>query len=222
MATQSELGDYKLYTLPEPTTMAANQTKQVRFLDQAGATYRRVYAYRVAAPSQYGILYIPPELRETLITLKLVNDTAEGLGKPLPSGHVVVMAPAGAQTLFTGGDRIEDTPVGADLALAIGRSSAVQIAPEARLISSVETPEGHRYRVALTMTATNAGREPAMVEIRQDRGPAFTVETEDQPHTLDGGDPRWTLTVPPGGRVSLHYSLRRDGPKEPVWPRQRP
>ena len=34
LAIQSELGDYKLYTLPEPTTVAARQTKQVAFLDQ--------------------------------------------------------------------------------------------------------------------------------------------------------------------------------------------
>jgi hypothetical protein len=31
-ARESDLGDYKLYTLPEPTTVAAHETKQVRFL----------------------------------------------------------------------------------------------------------------------------------------------------------------------------------------------
>ena len=43
LAEQGELGDYKIYTLPEPTTVAARQTKQVRFLDQPSVTYERVY-----------------------------------------------------------------------------------------------------------------------------------------------------------------------------------
>ena len=35
-----QLGDYKLYTLVEPTTVAAQQTKQIRFLHQTGGEVR--------------------------------------------------------------------------------------------------------------------------------------------------------------------------------------
>jgi hypothetical protein len=207
MATQTELGDYKLYTLPEPTTMAANQTKQVRFLDQAGAAYRRVYAYRVPTPSPYGVLHIAPQVAGTLITLKLVNEDRQGLGKPLPSGHVVVMTSAGAQDMFAGGDRIDDTPIGSNLTLTLGRSSLVLVDPEVDESSTVMTPQGLRPRLGVGVTATNAGPEVAVVEIRQAGGPSIQVQTEDQPHTLQAGDPCWTLTVPSGGKVVLHYSL---------------
>jgi hypothetical protein len=207
MATQSELGDYKLYTLPEPTTMAANQTKQVRFLDQAGAAYRRVYAYRVPTPSPYGVLHIAPQVAGTLITLKLVNEGRQGLGKPLPSGHVVVMTSAGTQDMSAGGDRIDDTPIGANLTLTLGRSSLVRVDPEVDANSTVMTPQGLRRRLGVEVTATNAGPEAAMVEIRQDGGASIQVQTEDHPHTLQAGDPCWTLTVPSGGKVVLRYSL---------------
>jgi hypothetical protein len=211
MASQSELGDYKLYTLPEPTTVAANQTKQVRFLDQAGASYRRVYTYRVAAPSAYGVLhfaYAAPEPPGALITLKLVNAPSHGLGEPLPSGRVVVMTAAGGQQMFVGGDTIEDTPTGGDLTLTLGRSPLVSVKPE--VASSVPTSNG-RYRFGLAVTTTNASAEPAEVEIRQSGGASVQVQTEDQPHTLQGGDLCWTVTVPPGGRVVLHYGLITPG-----------
>jgi hypothetical protein len=207
LATQSELGDYKLYTLPEPTTVAANQTKQVRFLDQAGASYRRVYAYRVAVP-YLGSPSLPPHPLEADITLKLANKAGEGLGKPLPSGHVVVMAAADGQQLFAGAERIGDTPTGADLTLTLGRSPLVSVAPE--VVSLVRTLHG-RDSVSLAVTATNASPEAAVVEIRQDGGASVQVQTEDQPHTLQGGHPCWTVTVPPGGRVVLHYSLIMSG-----------
>src|SRR5690606_7916058 len=42
VARQGELGDYKIYTLPEPTTVAARQTKQVRFLEREGVAYERL------------------------------------------------------------------------------------------------------------------------------------------------------------------------------------
>jgi hypothetical protein len=210
MATQSELGDYKLYTLPEPTTVAANQTKQVRFLDQTGAPYRRIYRYRVGSPlldalDRASILPQPPG---AIITLKLVNEAAQGLGKPLPCGHVVVMTAARGQQMFAGGDRIEDTPTGADLALALGRSPLVSVQPE--VVSAFKTPDA-RQDYDLAVTVANAGRDAALVEVRQGGGPYLKVRTEDRPHTLQGGDPCWTVTVPPGGRVVLRYSLVTSG-----------
>src|SRR5690606_35865864 len=43
IARQGELGDYKIYSLPERTTVAARQTKQVRFLERESVAYERVY-----------------------------------------------------------------------------------------------------------------------------------------------------------------------------------
>jgi hypothetical protein len=212
MATQSDLGDDKLYTLPEPTTVAANQTKQVRFLDQAKVSYRRIYTYRVGLPSPDGVLHLTPQPSSAQITLKLVNETDQGLGKPLPSGHVVAMAQgAGGQEMVVGADRIDDTPLGADLTLALGRSTLVAVEPHV-ISTSVAILSGRpRRRAALEVSALNAGADPALVEIRQTASPLFQVRSEDHRHDLQGGEPRWTVTVPPHGRVLLHYSLDMPG-----------
>jgi hypothetical protein len=39
------LGDYYIYSLPERTTIAQNQTKQVSFLDAQGVSARKVYQW---------------------------------------------------------------------------------------------------------------------------------------------------------------------------------
>jgi hypothetical protein len=109
--------------------------------------------------------------------------------------------------MFAGGDRIDDTPIGANLTLTLGRSSLVRVDPEVDANSTVMTPQGLRRRLGVEVTATNAGPEAAMVEIRQDGGASIQVQTEDHPHTLQAGDPCWTLTVPSGGKVVLRYSL---------------
>jgi len=40
-----DLGDVKLYALPEATTLAANQIKQVQFIDQSGVKVQRFYRH---------------------------------------------------------------------------------------------------------------------------------------------------------------------------------
>ena len=45
-AVQTNLGDYKLYSLVEPTTVAAMQTKQIRFLHQTGVKFETLYVVR--------------------------------------------------------------------------------------------------------------------------------------------------------------------------------
>ncbi len=42
----TSLGDYKLYSLVEPTTVAAMQTKQIRFLHQTGVSFETLYVAR--------------------------------------------------------------------------------------------------------------------------------------------------------------------------------
>src|SRR5690606_37553068 len=82
IARQGELGDYKIYSLPEPTTVAARQTKQVRFLERDGVAYERVY--------RAGVLNADEESRPTGVVLKLRNEERAGLGVALPGGSVAV------------------------------------------------------------------------------------------------------------------------------------
>lgn len=196
---QGELGDYKIYTLPEPTTVAARQTKQVRFLEREGVAYERVYRAYVQNADD--------ETRPTDIVLKLRNEEAAGLGLALPGGSVAVMQPDGAGgVLLAGQDRFVDKGVGLPVRLAFGESPDVRV--QTRLVKSTRSTRGAvtTNRSEIETTVTNARSEPVTVELVADaameRG--FRIRSQSIRSRIDDtGYPVWTLTVPANGAATL-------------------
>lgn len=199
LAEQGELGDYKIYTLPEPTTVAARQTKQVRFLEREGVAYERVYRAGVLNPDE--------EARPTAIVMKLRNEARAGLGVAMPGGSVAVMQPDGAGGLLLAGqDRFEDKGVGLPVRLAFGESPDVRV--QTRLVKSDSATRGAVTieRTEVETTITNARSEPVTVELVADaamqRG--FRIRSQSVRSRVDDtGYPVWTLSVPANGAATL-------------------
>jgi hypothetical protein len=211
-AIESQLGDYKLYTLAEPTTVAARQTKQVLFLDQPEVKFATVYAHTVEPVDE-----MPSDSRPTDLTLqpadvvlRLDNTVAAGLGRPLPAGSVQLrqlQAVAGGHELLLGEPALDrDVPVGEPFELRLGQASQVTLAE--RLTSDQPRPGG-RVGQTFEVIATNAKAQSVTVEIRHDRAGAggFKVTAESAPHADRAGDPLWRLTLPPGGGQTLTYTV---------------
>lgn len=197
LATQSNLADYKLYTLPEPTTVAARQTKQVAFLDETSVPFERLYAFEVNTARH--------ELEPATLRLRFQNTMAGGLGKPLPGGTVSVLAPpSNGRTALLGQDQPQDLPVGSPVELDLGQSVDVSVR------SKVEPPRGRDNRRHVVETeVANATPAPAVIEIEhQTDGEAFTVPAEDRPHIVRDGQPLWRFTVPANGRATLRYTVQ--------------
>jgi len=199
LAEQGELGDYKIYTLPEPTTVAARQTKQVRFLERDSVAYERVY--------RAGLLDQDEESRPMGVVLKLRNETRAGLGVALPGGSVAVMQPDGAGgVLLAGQDRFEDKGVGLPVRLHFGQSPDVQV--QTRLVKSESSRRGAvtTQRSEIETTVTNARSEAVTVELvanaAMQRG--FRIRSQSVRSRVDDtGYPVWTLTVPANGAATL-------------------
>ncbi|HEY1073343.1 DUF4139 domain-containing protein [Brevundimonas sp.] len=199
IARQGELGDYKIYTLPEPTTVAARQTKQVRFLEREGVAYERLY--------RAGVLNADDESRPTEIVLKLKNEESAGLGLPLPGGSVAVMQPDGAGgVLLAGQDRFVDKGVGLPVRLTFGESPDVRV--QTRLVKSNRTTRGAltTARSEVETTVTNARSEPVTVELvagaAMQRG--FRIRSQSLRSRIDDtGYPVWMVTVPANGAATL-------------------
>lgn len=200
VARQGELGDYKIYTLPEPTTVAARQTKQVRFLEREAVTYERVYRAGVMNPDE--------ETQPTAIVMKLRNEEDAGLGVALPGGSVAVMQPDGAGgVLLAGQDRFEDKGVGLPVRLTFGESPDVRV--QTRLVKSGRSTRGAvtTERTEVETTVTNARSEPVTVELVADaagqRG--FRIRSQSVRSRVDDtGYPVWTLSVPANGAATLN------------------
>ncbi|MBD7940707.1 DUF4139 domain-containing protein [Brevundimonas guildfordensis] len=199
IARQGELGDYKLYSLPEPTTVAARQTKQVRFLERDGVAYERVY--------RAGVLNADDESRPMGVVLKLRNEERAGLGVALPGGSVAVMQPDGeGGVLLAGQDRFEDKGVGLPVRLHFGQSADVRV--QTRLVKSGSSRRGAvtTRRSEIETTVTNARSEAVTVELVADaamqRGFRFRSQSV-RSRVDDTGYPVWTLTVPANGAATL-------------------
>ena len=200
VARQGELGDYKIYTLPEPTTVAARQTKQVRFMEREGVAYDRVYRAWVDANDS-------AEAQPAEIQLRLRNEARSGLGLALPGGTVAVMQPDGAGgALLAGEDRFEDKGVGLPVRLTFGQSPDVRVATR-RLSSSTTRDKGIRTRRAeMEVTVANARSEAVTVDLSPQaagrRG--FRILSQSIRSRIDDtGYPVWTMTVPANGAATL-------------------
>jgi hypothetical protein len=200
LAVQTDLGDYKLYTLPEPTTVAARQTKQVAFLDQQAVPFERVYVYRLQGDGA-----LDDESVETApnVVLRLQNKAQFGLGKPLPAGTVSVMEPGGGSLVLAGEQTVRDTPVGLPLELTVGRAMDVAVAPR---VIEVAGREGFETR-AVTISVSNGKPQPIVLEVHQPPvGQNFTIGRASQPSTAKAGDQVWTLRLAAGERAQLSYT----------------
>ncbi|NEX95139.1 hypothetical protein [Caulobacter sp. 17J65-9] len=211
MAFMSELGDYKLYTLPEPTTVAARQSKQVQFLDQRRVPAERVYLYDLAADLAGGDRYV--EGRPTAV-LRLKNEARAGLGRPLPGGTVSVMQTDAARPVLAGLDSLSDTPVGLPVELELGR--AVDVRAAATLVSETHVVRKGvgRVRSEVEVVLVNGKSVPVRLELAHPAAPAegLRVVSETRLHFVKDATPTWSVELKPGERLRFRYAVEARSP----------
>lgn len=122
LAGEENLGDLKLFRVPEPITVRANGLKQVAFLDEDRVRGELIYE---AVCNTYG----GPEALQILGPAQLIfqteNDEKHGLGVSLPRGGVTVFEPSRAGDLLIGEDEIRDYPIGQEVEINLAESAKV-------------------------------------------------------------------------------------------------
>ncbi len=209
--SQEQLGDLKLYRVPEVTTVAAQQLKQVRLLDQTHVPFQRIYGADVAAIDQ-----TIDSLPATLI-LRSKNDLAHKLGLPLPSGRVSVFETAFDRPMWLGETSVKDNAVDEVLEFRMGETPNVRythtiinhISNAPKLVRL--TP---RLRLALRqgktmeiVEITNARNAPVAFELRLQLQAGTRVAYADQPLGKKDGRPIFRLNVPANGKTQVHYTV---------------
>lgn len=200
-----ELGDYKIYTLPEPTDVLARQTKQVQFIERDDVRFTRVYQAEIAVGND-GDPTVPQLL------LRLRNEEADGLGLPLPGGGVTLMETVGGRSLFAGQARFDDKGVGLPVELPFGEALGLTVTQETVEDESVERRDWTDLRRAtVEVVVRNDKSAPAEIEIcpMEWTRDAFRILRASRRHVItDGGYPAWRLTVPAGGEQTLRYTIQ--------------
>jgi hypothetical protein len=193
-----ELGDYKLYALPESTDLWARRTKQVQFLDQAEVPFERLYTFDAGNDTGEG-----GEAATTVLRLK--NTPEGGLGKPLPAGSVAVYA-GGENPLLLGGDKVRDTSVGLPFEIQTGRAMAVRVVAR-ETENKVSGSKNRRiYRSSREIDIANGKREAIVFELRQPLSEDVRIVSESESHSVKPEGAVWLLNLGPGEMRQLRYT----------------
>jgi len=201
MAVQSELGDYKLYSLPGLTTVAARQTKQVAMLNREGVAFDRIYGFRI----DDGEAWDPDTLEAGTLLLRTKNSKAKGLGLPLPGGKVAVMQtnPDGRRML-AGETSFRNTPVDAPLEMTIGAAPDIEVRP--RQVRAWK--RGKRDLTEYEVAVTNTRETPVAFEVvHAAYDTVLKVRAETLKHVVKPAGLTWTLPLQPGERTVLRYTI---------------
>lgn len=204
-AFESDLGDYKLYTLPEPTTVAARQTKQVMMLHQRDVRFERIYVKQLMGSDRYGATGEGGDPEAVVATLRLQNSKAGGLGRSLPAGRVAVMAPYGGGSMLAGEDRIRDAPVGLPVDIKLGRANDVAVIDTTVRDWEVTSDFRDRTRSEHEVALINLKEEPVTVELRLRSSDYLKLVSSSRKHGQRYADLTWTIKLKPGQSKTLRY-----------------
>ncbi len=205
-AEREDLGDYKLYRTPWPTTVSAYQTKQIMFLDKEQVDVEKIHVLKF--DGRWGSSQIVP----TSIEYRVDNEREGKLAEPLPQGTWRVLQPLqGRGQFYIGKNWQENLAVGLPVELEIGQSNDVVI--ETALLSD-ETYRTSRETTVITRSFEhkihNASPELVTVEITESETDWVPpkIRRQSLQRVADKQRPTWQLKVAPGEIKTLRYTVR--------------
>ncbi len=194
---RERLGDFYLYPLPERTTIANMQTKQVSFLDVHGVPAEHGYEFR-----NYWLGTLEdPESAKTVYRFN--TGAAKGLGDQLPAGILrFYIRDKQGDPQFIGESRIDHTPMGSTLSLATGDAFDVKVKP---VVEKRERAGPRRWRTSMKYTISNATPREVKVTLQQDGLWGDTsIESESLASTRPNADmAEWVVMVPANGSTEV-------------------
>lgn len=204
-AREEALLDYHLYTLPERTTLADRQTKQVGLLSAETVGVRKLYR------SEWFGFRSRPEPRNARVFLDFENEADNGLGRPMPGGVFrVYTADSGGRLQFVGEDRIDHTAEGQEIELTLGEAFDVTV--KAVLDDRDQISRGRNnnvYEVTQTYVLANAKDSDVTVDLTQRVPNEFKILSESIPSSQpDARTLTWSVPVSAKGETELTFTLR--------------
>lgn len=187
IAQQEELGDLKLYRIPEPVTVAARSRKQVAMIDRSAVPFETVHLGQFSPGQSASVA--------SAVVLRAKNRSEDHLGLPLPAGGVAVFAPRGDTSLLIGESGVADRAVGEEIEFGAGTSSDVRYKVTA--LPAEKTTA--RYRIVVTNARDGAAAFEIAIPGRQISASAPLVERK--------GRKTWQVSVPANGEATLEVTI---------------
>jgi hypothetical protein len=213
---QEQLGDLKLYRVPERTTLASRQSKQVRLMDRSGVPVNTVYGADVQVDEDDAA----PTPAHRLLRTK--NTAANHLGLPLPSGSVAVFGAVAGQRLLEHESDLRDVATDEDVEISMGESPDVQITANKEKVSVDRAGDmlplvpgvslrSAKIAAANRVAISNARASGIEFELRLQLEAGARVVRADHALGTKNGRPIFRLKVPANNTVTIRYQVEHTG-----------
>jgi len=199
LAQEEQLGDLKLYRVPEPVTVAAQSLKQVAFLDkdkvEGKVFYRADCAHWNADDNPFA----------TRRVLETVNDEEHGLDVSMPMGGITMFEARPGGDLLVGEQFLRDYARGQDVDIYLADSSQVFATCTAE--QDIDPQDEGLPWAPMKATITNANPWPVELKLRLGWSSQWRVREKLRGLALEDG--QWTLTrtIPANRAVEFAWSI---------------
>jgi hypothetical protein len=209
---REQLGDLKLYRVPERTTLASRQSKQVRLMDQSAIPVTTIYQ----AQFMSGVPSSEPAQR----VLRTKNSREDHLGLPLPSGVVEVFSERDGERLLQHESGIRDTAVDEEVEIDMGNSPDVQVSfnreetlvesDKAKQLPLVPGVALRSVKVSNVQIAeiSNARANAIQFELKVPLPEGARIVRADHPVETKNGRPIFRLKLPANETVAVRFQTQ--------------
>lgn len=205
-AAEEQLGDLKLYRVPERVTVSAQGIKQIAFLNRDEVSARYIYEIGCAASSM--MRPNPPAgIRQATIFLQTENETEQGLGIALPQGAFNLFEPSSYGPLLVNENSLRDYAVGQDIELDVGQSQHVTASCARMAAYDEERDHGKWQEVEAELT--NANDHSVMARLVLGRAGSWRIRWPGSPTEIKDGEVIAKLVLAPYETQRVRWRVRR-------------
>ena len=209
---QEQLGDLKLYRVPERTSVTSRQIKQVRLLDRQAIPVQLIYGADIQADVESDAT----PLRKVLRTR---NDKAHHLGLPLPSGQVAAFYEHDGVPLLVNEAPLRDVAVDEEFEIDAGKAADVEVTSAIERRAAVDPTRGRslplipgvihlrssEVSAVNRIEISNARSVPTFLELRVLLVDGTSLVRADHVPVTRNGHPTFRLIIPAAATATIRY-----------------
>jgi len=163
IANEEQLGDLKLYRIPERLNVAAKGLKQVAYLNKEKVRGEFLYVAQCEPYDRFEPTDDVGEMDQTQLLLTMKNEKKKGLGAALPMGGLTLFEPGPAGTQLVAELDMRDYAIGQDVELELGVSA--QVFSQCAAVVDTNLQKRGRKWTKMRSMVSNANNHPVKVRV---------------------------------------------------------
>ncbi|MFW5872261.1 MAG: DUF4139 domain-containing protein [bacterium] len=206
---QEEIMEYHLYSLDRKVDIKNNQIKQVSLLQNPKV---RLNKKLISISPRYQGKSMEQDVQ---VFLQTVNDEKHGLNTPLPKGVVrVYQKSSDGSSVFVGEDRIEHTPINADIDLLLGTAFDVEVD---KVLKNSQELSSKVHRFDWEIEISNGKKEDVTVYLRENfPNNSKIMDNNFKYSKIDNNNVEFEIKVEAQASKTLKFTLIVDNNPQPL------